>query len=595
MPNFREPYLNSSLSVRALATLCVLFATPVVAAETVAADRGAGLVFDINSPASASADLDKGSAASARGDYQTALRHFRGAAEMGFSAAQNQLGIMYSNGIGVEQDEAEASRWYRMAAEQGFAAGQFNLAGSYFFGWGVPQDYAEAAKWQRMAAEQGLAEAQVHLGRMYEDGLGVRKNNGEALRWYRRAAEQGSTDAQLAIGYIYLDRRGRKNAAEAARWLRLAAEQGHAEAKALLGFMYEGGRGLPQNDAEAMRWYRLAAEQGFAMAQGSLGRMYEVGRGEPKNDAEALRWYRLAAEQGDANSQYKLAGMYGSGRGTARNLVLAYKWLSLAAVQSNKSAQQELVFIERHMSREQIAEAQSLAAAFTPGTQAAITLEPGPPILSSPPKPTTLASTGTGFFVSDRGHVLTNHHVIDGCVEILLALPKGQSDARLLASNQDDDLAILHAEVNPSAVAVFRRTAAVLGEDILVAGYPLRALLSGINITAGSLSSTSGIRGDPRFVQITAPVQPGNSGGPLFDSAGLVVGVVVAKLNAIAVAQATGDIPQNVNFAIKSAVARSFLSIHDIEYLEAAAASDKKRAAIAEEAQNHTVMIECWK
>jgi S1-C subfamily serine protease len=133
-----------------------------------------------------------------------------------------------------------------------------------------------------------------------------------------------------------------------------------------------------------------------------------------------------------------------------------------------------------------------------------------------------------------------------------------------------------------------------LGEDILVAGYPLRGLLGGMNVTTGTVSSTSGLGGDARYLQITAPVQPGNSGGPLLDGAGSVVGVIVAKLDAMAVAKATGDIPQNVNFAIKSAVARSFLSIHDVEFRESTSANDKSRVAVAAEARSHTVLVECW-
>lgn len=115
-----------------------------------------------------------------------------------------------------------------------------------------------------------------------------------------------------------------------------------------------------------------------------------------------------------------------------------------------------------------------------------------------------------------------------------------------------------------------------------------------MNLTTGSVSSTTGVGGDARYLQITAPVQPGNSGGPLLDSDGAVVGVVVAKLDAMAVARATGDIPQNVNFAIKSAIARSFLSIHDITYSESGQHKNKNRVMIGAEAQRHTVLLECW-
>ncbi len=95
---------------------------------------------------------------------------------------------------------------------------------------------------------------------------------------------------------------------------------------------------------------------------------------------------------------------------------------------------------------------------------------------------------------------------------------------------------------------------------MVAVGFPLPGLLaSEANVTTGTVSALAGIGNDTRFLQMTAPVQPGNSGGPLLDLEGRVVGVVVSKLDALKVASATGDIPQNVNFAIKAGVVRSFL------------------------------------
>src|SRR5439155_21695916 len=93
------------------------------------------------------------------------------------------------------------------------------------------------------------------------------------------------------------------------------------------------------------------------------------------------------------------------------------------------------------------------------------------------------------------------------------------------------------------------------GDGIVAVGFPLRGLLaSGPNVTTGTISALAGLGDDSRYLQITAPVQPGSSGGPLLDQSGNVVGVVVGKLDALRVAQAIGDIPQNVNFAINAAV-----------------------------------------
>ena len=106
----------------------------------------------------------------------------------------------------------------------------------------------------------------------------------------------------------------------------------------------------------------------------------------------------------------------------------------------------------------------------------------------------------------------------------------------------------------------------------------------------------AGVRDDSRFMQISAAVQPGNSGGPALDEAGRLMGVVVAKLNALAVARITGDIPQNVNFALKVATLASFLEAHGIGYTPAdAAARELPITQRAERAESGSIQVACWK
>lgn len=103
-------------------------------------------------------------------DFATALKIFRTLADQGNTAAQVNLGIMYSNGEGVMPDDAEATRWIRKAADQGFAAAQIMLALMYDEGQGVKQDHAEAVKWFRKAADQNHVGAQLNLGLIYHAG-----------------------------------------------------------------------------------------------------------------------------------------------------------------------------------------------------------------------------------------------------------------------------------------------------------------------------------------------------------------------------------------------------------------------------------------
>ncbi len=138
--------------------------------------------------AAPAADYEKGMEAYQRGDYATALREFKPLAEQGDAEAQNTLGVMYSEGQGVAQDDQIAMKWIRRAAEQGDAVAQNNLGSMYFKGQGVPQDYQMAAKWWQLAAEQGYAGAQYNLGVMYERGEGVLQDYVQAHMWYNIAA-----------------------------------------------------------------------------------------------------------------------------------------------------------------------------------------------------------------------------------------------------------------------------------------------------------------------------------------------------------------------------------------------------------------------
>ncbi len=93
-------------------------------------------------------------AADQRGDYATAIREWRPLAKQGMADAQYKVGVMYGEGLGVPQDDAEAARWYRKAAEQGYAEAQFNLGSMYYHGHGVPQDYVQAHMWSNVATSK---------------------------------------------------------------------------------------------------------------------------------------------------------------------------------------------------------------------------------------------------------------------------------------------------------------------------------------------------------------------------------------------------------------------------------------------------------
>jgi S1-C subfamily serine protease len=221
---------------------------------------------------------------------------------------------------------------------------------------------------------------------------------------------------------------------------------------------------------------------------------------------------------------------------------------------------------------------------------------PPPPVRNEPkPTPSTEATySGTGFFVSSPSYILTNEHVLDGCHAASVWRPGFPiSEARIVASDSANDLALLTTDMRTKMVPTFRAGARV-GETIFVYGFPLTGLLSSSgNFTVGTVTSIAGLGDDSRIMQISAPVQPGNSGGPLLDKSGNVVGIIVSKLNALRLAQVTQDMAQNINFAIKASIASNFLEVNNIATRAAPNAESLDPTEIADRAKQFTVQVTC--
>jgi S1-C subfamily serine protease len=174
-------------------------------------------------------------------------------------------------------------------------------------------------------------------------------------------------------------------------------------------------------------------------------------------------------------------------------------------------------------------------------------------------KPGTVVSTGTGFFITAEGHLLTNSHVADGCRIVAIAR-EGEVRVPLSMVRHDPeiDLALLKADGPPTPFIALRRSISAPvrpGEKSIVVGYPVRNKLGVVNVTEGVVSAASGTGRDQTRMQFTAPVQPGNSGGPILDSAGQAIGVVVARLGLLDDDRAS----QNVNFGVSMAAVEAFL------------------------------------
>lgn len=204
-------------------------------------------------------------------------------------------------------------------------------------------------------------------------------------------------------------------------------------------------------------------------------------------------------------------------------------------------------------------------------------------------------SSGSGFFVSTDGSFVTNAHVLEKCSLILVkSSDGGVSEGHLFAIDTQNDLALVRTEVKPRHLARLR-VGVRLGEGVAAFGYPHTDLLSSSgNFTLGNVTALTGIGDDSRFFQVSAPVQSGNSGGPLLDNYGNLIGVVTAKLNALKLAANGGDLAQNVNFAIKSAILATFLDANRVNFSSGSSGSKALESAdLAEEAKGISGFVAC--
>jgi len=205
--------------------------------------------------------------------------------------------------------------------------------------------------------------------------------------------------------------------------------------------------------------------------------------------------------------------------------------------------------------------------------------------------------SGTAFAINDQGHLLTNHHVIEDCNSLTFQLP-GQNPvpASVVASNEAMDLALLSADLLTVPASMDLQTRLRLGDEVVVYGFPLLGDLSSQgNLTTGVVSALTGLNDDRANFQISAQIQPGNSGGPVINRSGEVVGVVVSMADDRYFSRQSGVNPQNVNFAIAGKVILTFLNSNGVSYSEA---SDGQQflsiVDIAERAQAYTGAVMCY-
>jgi TPR repeat protein len=465
----------------------------------------------------------------------------------------------------------------------------------------------------KRAAESGNVKAQVELGLMYAaGGLGVRRSYKDAAKWWEAASAKDDSRAEYYLGTLYISGKGEeRDPAKAVSLFEKSAEHGDSFGMSGLGELYLKGDGVEKSQRVAIEWFNKALQLNDSEAQMQLGFMRLTGDGLPKDPKEGVRLLRASADQGNAAGMLVLAAVLDRGEGVVRDRLEAYVWARRAAVLKFKKAAKLADEIGAQLTSAQRDEADRKASDWKPGRGEANAMPRSPHeaegdeeadaaadgAKSSTGGAPRLVATGSGFYVSDEGMLVTNHHVIAGCTKLGAGTQSnGMTDARVVADDVGNDLAVLKAGGRPPAVAILRSGPVRQSESVVAYGFPLTgALSSGGNATVGTITALTGLRDDSRFYQTSAPVQPGNSGGPLVDMSAKVVGVVDAKLDALAVAEAIHDIPQNVNFAIKISVVTNFLDSHGIRYATASGGDPKSGPDVSDAAKAFTALVTCWK
>ena len=177
-----------------------------------------------------------------------------------------------------------------------------------------------------------------------------------------------------------------------------------------------------------------------------------------------------------------------------------------------------------------------------------------------------IIGSGTGFFVSAEGHIVSNDHVVGICRQVASKINGEIKYFNVIKTDEVNDLGIVKGEYkNPTYLSI-KTDGAEYGEDIVAFGYPLAdALSTSVKLTRGIVSSLSGPGNNYSEIQIDAAIQPGNSGGPVLNMEGQVVGVASSGLNKLYMLEQSEYIPENVNFAVAAPTLSNFLKANGVK------------------------------
>jgi S1-C subfamily serine protease len=508
-----------------------------------------------------------------------AKEHLRVAASGGNADAQILL-----VGVLTETSEAtERSDVFRKVAKQGLATTQFEV------GCLLGMDSVEGWTLVHLAAEQGYMAAMQNLAWYYSGELcrlnlsasweeqSIHRDHMEATKWYQKMWDVCQSRS------VDLDGRTIEPITR--------ASAAHA-----LGKAYLLARGVPKDVGKAYEFFNFAAREypylEFNATEIILGGMARNSwPGHPADYVEAYMWFNQAA------AYKKYAG----------GILYKYDELVLMAAfaespsQERSATQPRDPSIDRErlaarMTSEQVAEAvrrgRVLTARNSGNPSVASPNATGGHPLQKGPEPNR---SGTGFFITAEGHVCTSYHVVKNASRLAIQTSNEVLPAQLVRADPANDLAVLKVEGKFNAVPLGSSPVPRLGQSVLTIGFPNMSVQgTAPKLTRGEINSLTGLRDDPRNFQISVAIQPGNSGGPLLDFGGNVVGVVRGSLSEASALQSSGSLPQSVNYAVKSAYLLALVeAVPELssKLKKPRRTTDRKAEDVASEAQDAVFIV----
>ncbi len=270
-------------------------------------------------------------------DEKLAVEWWTKSAEQGYTPAQNQLGICYRYGYGVEQDDKKAVYWWKKASDKGYRDAMMNLGNCYAFGLGVEEDDTMAVRLFELTATTGPY--MLALAQKYQFGDGIKMNGKKAIYWNEKAAEHREVDAMYNLGYMYYNgKQITQDYEKAFYWWKKGADIGDAQCAHQVAVCYKEGIGVKPNKRKYEHYFDLAAGLSDVEAMIALGYAYYYGEVRKKDDKKAFKWMERAAEKGIAEAQYCLGVFYNFGVGVKADENKAIEWVKRAAIQNYPDA-----------------------------------------------------------------------------------------------------------------------------------------------------------------------------------------------------------------------------------------------------------------